>query len=196
MWQFIQPWNNRKSYVGILKFNMNFIYLTFRESIRPRAMCGLSRLLSGKFWTSGDASLTSISPTKKWCRACDNCITPPSATTLIPKMVARRILEMSLIIYRDPPPPPRISTIWCSNAGGERRTRGRLSVKYRSFCSGKILDTLQHPDIEPQTWTSATFLIIIPRIRTSSVLKRVDERAGNVLIWRIARSERRVNESD
>lgn len=121
---------------------------------------------------------------------------PPIATTLIPKMVARRILEMSLIIYRDPPPPPRTSTIWCSNAGDERRTRDRLSVKYRSFCSGKILDTLQHPDIEPQTWPSATFLIIIPRIGTSSVLKRVDGRAGNVLIRRIAGSEQWVSESD
>lgn len=159
-------------------------------------MFGLSQLLSGRFWTSGDASLTSISPTKKWCRPCDNCITLPIATTLIPKMAVRRIPEMSLITYRDPPPPPRTSTIWCSNAGGERRMRDRLSVKYRSFCSGKILDTLQHPDIEPQTWTNATFLIIIPRIRTNSVLKRVDERAGNVLIWRIAGSERRVNESD
>lgn len=159
-------------------------------------MCGLSQLLSGRFWTSADASHTSTCPTKKWCRACGNCITPPIATTLIPKMTARRILEMSLIIYRDPLPPPRTSTIWCSNAGDERRTRDRLSVKYRSFCSVKILDTLQHPDIEPRTWASATFLIIIPRIGTSSVLKRVDERAGNVLIRRIARSERRVSKND
>lgn len=164
--------------------------LISRESIRPRATCGLSQSPSGRFWISADVFPTSTCPMRKWCRACGNCIMPLTAATPIPKTVARRILETASITYRGQPPPPRTSTIWCSSAGNERRPRDRLSVKYRSFCSGKILDTLQHPDIEPRISTSTTFLIVIPRDRTSLFLKRNDGCAMtvNVLIRRTART--------
>jgi len=171
LWFLNEKTTIRHSYKIIINGNNKYTDLLIsvlisRESTRPRATYGLSQLLSGRSWTLAGASLMNTCPTRRWCRAYGSFIMRMNAAKAILKIVARKILEATLTICLDPLPRPKTSTIWCSSAGGERRTRDRPSVKYHSFCNGKILDTLQHPDIEPST--SANISIVIPRIGASA----------------------------
>lgn len=120
-----------------------------RASTRRRATCGRSPWPYGRSWTLADGSLTSTCRTRKWCRACDDCIGPIAPPTPTRRAAdARRIPITFSPIYRSRPRAPRIFTIWCSTAGGGRRARGQPSGRSRCSCSGRTSATRPHPDIE------------------------------------------------
>lgn len=136
--------------------------IVHRASTRRRAMYGRLPWPCGRSWTWADGSPTSTCRTRKWSRACDDCIAPRSVPTPMARTAAAKRIPITFsTIYRNRPRARRIFTIWCWIVGDVRRRRGRPSGRSRCFSSGRTSATRPRPDIERPVKSRSTWFVAV-----------------------------------